>query len=549
MMKSLIFLIAVLILLTATDSVLFAQVDTAWFRRYNGPGNSGDVARALAVDGSGNVYVTGTSNSGTSFDYATIKYAPNGDTLWVRRYDGPGGGNEDAGALAVDGCGSVYVTGSSYSGTFSDYATIKYAPNGDTLWVRRYNGPWNDYDFASALAVDGSGNVYVTGQSYGSGTYIDYATIKYAPNGDTLWVRRYNIPGNSWDYASALAVDGSGNVYVTGSSGIYPNLDYATIKYAANGDTLWVRTYDGPGNAQDRANALAVDASGNVHVTGSSRADSFTVLQDYDYATIKYAPNGDTLWVRRYGPADESVAIALAVDNSGNAYVTGSSGGSATGVDYATIKYAPNGDTLWVRRYNRDHFDQASALALDDSGNVYVTGSSSFGCTRDCDYVYATIKYSPNGDSLWVTSYDEPGNDFAYALAVDGSGNVYVTGVSGVFGPFATSGDYATFKYVQIPVSVVKTNDYLPERFCLEQNHPNPFNPSTVISFQLPVSSFATLKVYNVLGQEVATLVNAEMKPGSHEVTWDATGLPSGVYFYRLQAGSFAETRKLVLLR
>src|SRR5574341_803946 len=319
---------------------VLAQVDTVWVRRYDGPGNGNDEASALAVDNSGNVYVTGRSvGRRTDYYYATIKYDPHGDTLWVRRYNGPGNSPDSASALAVDNSGNVYVTGrSSGSGTDYDYATIKYAPNGDTLWVRRYNGPGNSYDDASALAVDNSGNVYVTGGSWGSGTYSDYATIKYAPNGDTQWVRRYNGPANDDDEASALAVDNSGNVYVTGWSGVYPNTDYATIKYAPNGDTLWVRRYNGPGNSYDEASAVAVDNSGNVYVTGGSLGSGTS----FDYATIKYAPNGDTLWVRRYdGPRNgPDEASALAVDNSCNVYVTGHSIDSVTSYDYATIKYA-----------------------------------------------------------------------------------------------------------------------------------------------------------------------------------------------------------------
>jgi hypothetical protein len=426
------------------------EVDTAWVRRYNGPANSSDCAFALAVDGSGNVYVTGASfGSGTNADYATIKYLPTGDTAWIRRYNGPGNLADSALTLAVDGSGNVYVTGaSSGSGTNADYATIKYLPNGDTGWVRRYNGPGNGNDFARALAVDGSGNVYITGYSSGSGTQEDYATIKYLANGDTGWVRRYNGPGNSGDFAWSLAVDDSGNVYVTGQSfGSGTDADYATIKYLPNGDTAWVRRYNRPGGFEgDYAYALAVDGSGNVSVTGSSVASGSSFA---DYTTIKYLPNGDTAWVRRYnGPGNsDDWARAIAVDGSGNVYVTGLSFGSGTGEDYCTIKYKPNGDTAWVRRYNGpgNAGDDAHAIALDSYGNVYVTGES-FGSGANYDYL--TIKYDPNGYTLWEKRYNGPANyhDHSYAMILDGSNNVYVTGKS--FGS-GTDYDYSTVKYIQ----------------------------------------------------------------------------------------------------
>ena len=375
------------------EAQVFAQyVDTAWVRRYNGPANSFDGAWALAMDGSGNIYVTGQSiGSGTSDDYATIKYLPNGDTAWVRRYNGPGNAGDNGHAIAVDGSGNVCVTGESFgSGANYDYATIKYLPNGDTAWDRRYNGPGNATDVAVRLAVDGFGNVYVTGHSY-SGTSDDYATIKYLPNGDTAWVRRYNGPANDFDEARALAVDGSGNVYVIGGSyGSGTGTDCATIKYLPNGDTAWVRRYNGPANANDVAHRLALDDSGNVYVIGYS----FGSGTDYDYATIKYLPTGDTAWLRRYnGPGNSGdKAYNLALDGSENVYVTGYSFGSGTNADYATIKYLPTGDIAWVRRYNGpgNEYDESGTIALDDSGNVYVIGYS-FG--SGTDYDYATIKY------------------------------------------------------------------------------------------------------------------------------------------------------------
>jgi hypothetical protein len=239
------------------------------------------------VDSAGNVYVTGSSTgNGTGSDYTTIKYDSDGNQLWVARYDGSANKGDQASVIALDGLGNIYVTGSSAgNGTETDNATVKYDSHGNQLWATRYSGPANGEDGATVLAVDISSNVYVTGASTGNGTGADYATIKYDVNGNQIWVARYNGPAHSEDTASALVMDSAGSIYVTGwSTGNDTSYDYATLKYSNAGKQLWVDRYDGPASRPDKAYALALGSSGSVYVTGRSSGNGTY----YDFATIKY---------------------------------------------------------------------------------------------------------------------------------------------------------------------------------------------------------------------------------------------------------------------
>ena len=183
-----------------------------WAQRYNGPGNRDDGAGSVAVSPGGTrVFVTGTSpGAGSGSDYATVAYsAATGARLWVKRYNGPANRDDYGGSVAVSPGGArVFVTGTSQGGTSgSDYATVAYsAATGARLWVKRYNGPANGGDEAGSVAVSPGGTrVLVTGGSQGSGSGQDYATVAYsAATGARLWVKRYNGPANRDDHAFSV---------------------------------------------------------------------------------------------------------------------------------------------------------------------------------------------------------------------------------------------------------------------------------------------------------------------------------------------------------
>jgi uncharacterized delta-60 repeat protein len=429
-----------------------------WTNRYNGVGNADDQVSAVVVDKDGNVIVTGSSvGKSTTFpDFATIKFSSAGLPLWTNRYNAPGNSEDRAVALAVHTNGDVFVTGYSWGsgGTYYDFVTVAYSSAGVPLWTNRYNGPLaNGEDRAAAIAVDSNGNVFVTGASTGSGGVgFDYVTIKYSAAGLPLWTNRYIGPGN--DYPTSIAVYTNGDVIVSGYSGGI-GYDYATIKYSGAGVPLWTNRYNGPGNNMDYAAALAVDADGNTIVTGYTSTS--TTTNSRDYATIKYSSTGLPLWTNRYnGPNNrEDAASAVAVDTNGNIFVTGFSYPNSEALpDFATIKYSSAGLPLWTNRYDGPVAgdDRATGVAVDSSGNIFVSGSSpGIGSTND----FATIKYSNNGVALWTNRYNGPANgvdspDTKFCIAVTPGGAVHVAGASDGNATSTTNFDYAVVKYVTV---------------------------------------------------------------------------------------------------
>lgn len=544
-MKSIIIIITLFFICSPRDTC--SQVSQQWVKRYSSQGTVNDYCRAITFDAAGNVYVTGTANS----NYLTIKYSPQGDVLWSAVYNGPANDADDANAIAVDAAGNVYVTGRSFGNSSeTDYATIKYDASGTQLWVQRYNGTNNDNDEAISVLVDGSGNVYAGGTASSSSGSSDFVIVKYSASGLQVWSKNYNGPDNGNERMNAMVMDASGNIYATGKSRGAANDDYATVKYSQAGTLLWSARYEGSG--ADEPAGLTVDQQGSVIVTGYAT----TAATGKDYTTIKYNNAGIQQWIKKYNRTGttQDEAVGIVNDNTGNIYITGFCTGSNTAsFDYVTVKYNSNGDQQWVKVFNSGLVgmdDKASYIDIDETGNVYVTGST---ISSGSDFDFGTIKYSSSGEVLWTALYESnlSGSDNAVMVRADNSGNVYVTGTStGLSGV-----DFLTVKYSQ-PIGITPISTEVPEGFSLGQNYPNPFNPMTNIKLQMPNSGFVKLVVFDISGKEAAVLVNEELSAGTYNVDFDASHLSSGTYFYRLvvgdntnKGGSFTDVKKMILVK
>ncbi|MGH2574808.1 MAG: SBBP repeat-containing protein, partial [Ignavibacteria bacterium] len=499
------------------------------------------------------VYVTGLSlGSGTGIDIVTLKYNPlTGDTIWVTRYNGSGALEDKPTAIVTDNL-FVYVTGwSILPSTSRDIVTIKYnALTGVVVWARSHNGNNNGGDYGFSIAVDGSGNVYVTGRSDVLPGAQKYTTLKYDASGNLAsgWPSVYTGPLSTiYDEAHSIKIDASGNSYVTGIAGYTTVQDFLTLKINGSGVVQWAKRHNGNQNLEDNAVELVLDGTPNVYACGYS----FRFGGVQDYLVIKYSgATGDSLAAATYNnsPVNNIDAItAAAIDASANVYVTGYSIGTSGNFDYLTIKYNSNLAQQWLSRYVGPAGIYLPTSIAVLNGLVFVTGLSQ---GAGSGYDFLTVKYNADGSQAGTIrdNGSSNGNDYATSIAVDASENVFITGSALFGGP----SDYYTIRYSPNPFGIKPISNEIPKEFKLWQNYPNPFNPSTTINFDLPVKAFVNLIVYDVLGREVTALINENLIAGKYELKLDASQLPnitSGVYFYKLNAGEFIDTKKMILLK
>jgi hypothetical protein len=408
--------------------------------------------------------------------------------LWSNRF---GGSSNDWGSsVAVDGSGNVFIAGGFYSSTISfgggalpnanapDYIDIflaKFDSNGNHLWSKSFGGRYDDV--VTSVAVDSSGNVYITGNfksstiDFGGGAlknagYSDIFLAKFDRNGNHKWSKRFG--GSSDDYGNSVSIDSSGNVYITGSfysstidfgGGALTNAgswDIFLAKFDSNGNHLWSKRFGGSNN--DVGTSVSVDSSGNVYITGyfySSTIDfgggALTNAGYYnDIFLAKFDSNGYYKWSMRFGGSNNDWGTSVSVDSSGNVYITGGfksssinfGGGALTNVgsiDTFIVKFDSNGNHKWSKSFGGSSDDEGNSVFVDSSGNVNMTGyfkssSIDFGGgaltnmnAPDYSDIF-TVRFDSNGNYKWGKRFGGSSADEGYSVSADSFGNLYETG-------------------------------------------------------------------------------------------------------------------------
>ena len=278
--------------------------------------------------------------------------------------------------------------------------------SGTLQWRRTLGGSGSDYGYG--IAVDSSGNSYVTGYTTGGGYgNDDIITAKYDTNGNIQWQRILGGTGN--DGADAIAVDSSGNAYVfahTESAGA-GNYDMLVAKYNSSGSIQWQKTVGtGPG-ILEWSQGIEVDSSGNIYLAGYT-IGSGVGAGSYDFLITKLNSSGAFQWSRTLGGSSLDYGRAIAVDSSGNVYVTGETASTGTGMyEGLIVKYDSSGTLQWQRIFYGSQNEYLNGIGVDNSGNVYVGGRTASSGEGDQEFLIAKLPDDGTGTGTY--------GDFTYA--------------------------------------------------------------------------------------------------------------------------------------
>lgn len=536
-------------LLSCLVPTAFAQAPVeAWIHAWNGPNSVTDEAVQGVADPDGRLFVTGTSYHAVAIDsredFFLNRLDDQGQLVWSRLW---GGAQYDApSALAITPDGDIAVVG--ISGSPRRIATLVYDIDGNLLWeaLRPVTGLYYT-DFPPRLAVGADGSLTVIGSDQDR-----IVALRYSSAGAPLWDELLPDLGSEGTLPGDVAVAPDGSAYVAGL--VYGlatggNAD-VLFKLDAAGQFAWQELETGNFGGFFEFVGVEVGPDGNPLVVGNPESNCGLFeerIWKLDAAT------GGRLWTNLIStePCDVVVPSDFILDVDGNALVASSGRTEGSSDRMQTTKWSPDGDLLWYREYEAagSFGGSAAAIAVDGSGAAYVTGLSIFG-SQDRDWT--TLKYDADGALQWDLHWGAAfgGNDWAQDVAITPGGDVVVFGLG--WNGLPTYSDATTIFYDQPGPSAVAPSS--PATGQSVRALVNPFSGSTRIRYALGRDSSFTLTVFDVRGRLVRRLQDGVAASGPHEIGWDGRDdggreLPSGVYLLRLETARGASTQRVGLVR
>jgi hypothetical protein len=401
--------------------------------------------------------ITATSSVGTSAaSAASNSITPFDNPSWINSMTSTY--SDQAYGVAVDLSNNVYAVGLSLNGSSGsnwDIILVKYNYAGVVQWQKNIGSTSSgNNEYGYYVTVDSS-NVYIAGEAININGLYSYVA-KFNSSGETQWV---NYLGNTSEYTNAsakgVAVDSSGNVYVVGQGGYPGNTRYFAVKFNSSGTVQWNKFSDNGSPYSGYMGGIAVDSSGNVHLSGAI-ADS----SSHKFLVVKLNSSGNLVWQRRLGSnSATSIATSCALDSSGNVYVTGTTDVSSV-KNFLTAKWDSSGNLQWQRTFDAQQSDWAKSIAVDSSSNVYVVGITNEG-TNNTNI--ASIKYNSSGALQWQRSLIGTSVENGEGIAVDTIGNYYIAGTCGA----TSSGNQREFFVAKLPADGSKTGTYTLNEYSL----------------------------------------------------------------------------------
>ncbi len=332
--------------------------DLKWKQSLDWTGHNADRPNCIYLDKDRNVLVAGYGFVGPGFfndDIVVAKYNFDGELLWTNSYNCFGTIGDWGYSVVSDESCSAYVSG--YSKLENNpsqdvIVTIKYDSAGKQIWVREFLRAYGEYAIPLYSRIDRNNNVVICG-NYNPNT--DFVTIKYDGQGHLLWSRYFNGVGNNLDFCNDMCIDNNSNIYICGRA-VYPITtdDLLLIKYKANGDTCFIRYYDVGNNFVDEALAVVVDSLENVYLTGGT-----TIIGD-DFLTVKYNSGGDISWSKVYSLPMANKAYGIGIDKYNNVYITGSTNSSGVSrivsIKYSQLTGIENSSNMTITNYSLTNY-------------------------------------------------------------------------------------------------------------------------------------------------------------------------------------------------